>query len=111
MKQRPDLPPRARGRTARRLTSAAVLGRLELPVCQDCQAVQYPVRDICRSCLSENLRWEAVTTGGVVLAVTTIRHSTDPYFQAHKPLLMGSVKLDTGPVAVVRLASGLAAGA
>ncbi len=111
MKRRPDLPPRVRGRTARRLTSAAALGHFELPVCQDCKAVQYPVRDICRNCLSENLRWEAVAVGGVLLAVTTIRHSTDPYFQAHRPLAMGSVKLDAGPVAVVRLVAGLAAGA
>ena len=111
MKRRPDLPPRLRGRTARRLTSAATRGQFELPICQDCKAVQYPVRDICRNCLSENLRWEAVAAGGSVLATTIIRHSTDPYFQAHRPLAMGSVKLDAGPVAVVRLAAGLAAGA
>jgi NAD(P)-dependent dehydrogenase (short-subunit alcohol dehydrogenase family)/uncharacterized OB-fold protein len=108
MKRRPDLPPRTRGRPARRLTSAAALGRFELPVCQQCRAVQYPVREICRNCLSDDLRWEAVSATGVVLSVTTIRHSTDPYFQAHRPLLMGSVLLDAGPVVMARF-SGEAA--
>jgi NAD(P)-dependent dehydrogenase (short-subunit alcohol dehydrogenase family) len=57
------------------------------------------------------LRWETVDAAGTVLAVTTIRHSTDPYFQAHRPLLFGSVKLDVGPVVMARFAaSGAPAG-
>ena len=108
MKRRPDLPPRLRGRPARRLTSAAALGRFELPVCQACKTVQYPVREICRNCLSDNLKWESVSAGGTALAITTIRHATDPYFQSHRPLGFGSVKLDTGPVVVARFATGSA---
>jgi NAD(P)-dependent dehydrogenase (short-subunit alcohol dehydrogenase family)/uncharacterized OB-fold protein len=106
MKRRPDLPPRARGRVARRLTSAATVGRFELPVCEACGSVQYPVREICRECLSDKLKWQPVATGGTMLSTTAIRHSTDPYFQRYRPLGMGSVKLDAGPVAIVRFALG-----
>lgn len=108
MKRRPDLPPRPRGRPARGLTSAATRGRFELPVCQACRAVQYPVREACRNCLSDNLRWEAVEAGATVLSSTNIRHSTDPYFQQMRPLGMASVKLDAGPVAIVRCEAGSA---
>lgn len=110
MKRRPDLPPRVRGRTARHLTSAAARGHFELPVCQACRTVQYPVREICRNCLSDNLRWEQVAAHGKALAVTTIRHSTDPYFQAHRPLFFGSVKLDAGPIVIARFPDAAAAG-
>jgi NAD(P)-dependent dehydrogenase (short-subunit alcohol dehydrogenase family)/uncharacterized OB-fold protein len=108
MKRRPDLPPRLRGRPARRLTSAAALGRFELPVCQACKTVQYPIREICMNCLSDKLKWESVIASGEVLAATLIRHATDPYFQAHRPLGFGSVKLDAGPVVVARFAPGSA---
>jgi len=104
MKKRPDLPPRARTRPARPMTSAAVRGRFELPVCQSCRSVQYPVGEICRSCLSSDLRWEPVPGEGTVLSSTVIRHATEAYFQKHRPILMGTVKLDAGPVVMARLA-------
>jgi NAD(P)-dependent dehydrogenase (short-subunit alcohol dehydrogenase family)/uncharacterized OB-fold protein len=106
MKRRPDIPPRLRGRPARRLTSAAAIGLFELPVCQVCKTAQYPIREICQNCLSDNLKWEAVPPGGTALAATTIRHSTDPYFQAHRPISMGSIKLDAGPVVMARFTAG-----
>ena len=104
MKRRPDLPPRNRGRVSRRLTADAAFGRFELPVCQDCRTVQYPIKEFCQNCLSVNLRWEAVAATGTVTASTIIHHSTDPYFVSQRPILTGSVKLDAGPVAIVRLA-------
>jgi NAD(P)-dependent dehydrogenase (short-subunit alcohol dehydrogenase family)/uncharacterized OB-fold protein len=103
MKKRPDLPPRARTRPARRLTSAATRGRLELPVCQACRSVQYPVGEICGACLSNELRWESVEATGTLLSSTVIRHATEAYFQKQRPILMGSVRLDAGPVVLARL--------
>ena len=41
------------------LTAAAARGRFELQVCQDCGAVQYPPREVCRACLSHRLVWRA----------------------------------------------------
>jgi len=108
MKKRPDLPPRMRGRPARRLTSAAVRGAFELPVCQSCRNVQYPVGEICSACLSSELRWESVPRTGTVLSATVVRHCTEAYFQKQRPILMGSVRLDAGPVAIVRMSADCA---
>src|SRR5271155_1214932 len=55
--RQPTLPPAARSRVALGLTAAAARGRFELQVCLDCGAVQYPPREICRSCLSHRLAW------------------------------------------------------
>lgn len=103
MKRRPDLPPRTRGRIARRLTSAAALGRFELPVCEDCGTVIFPVQEICPECLSDRLRWQPTSPAGTLLSHTVVHHSTDPYFDRVKPVAMGNVRLDAGPVIFARL--------
>lgn len=103
VKRRPDLPPRLRGRMARRLTAAAALGRFELPVCAECGTVTFPIQEICGACLSDRLRWQEVSPVGRLLTRTVIRHSTDAYFQALRPIAMGTVKLDCGPVVFARL--------
>lgn len=38
-----------------------------------------------------------------LLSQTVIRHSTEPYFQAHRPIALGSVQLEDGPVALAFL--------
>lgn len=103
VKRRPDLPPRMRGRLARRLTAAAALGKFELPVCNECGTVVFPLQEICRSCLSDRLQWRPVPSTGKVLTRTVIRHSTDAYFQARRPILIGTAQLDCGPVIFARL--------
>lgn len=103
VKRRPDLPPRARGRLARRLTAAAALGQFELPVCAECETVVFPVQELCRACLSDRLQWRAVSPVGRLLTRTVIRHSTDAYFQARRPIAMGTAQLDCGPVVFARL--------
>jgi NAD(P)-dependent dehydrogenase (short-subunit alcohol dehydrogenase family)/uncharacterized OB-fold protein len=104
VKRRPDLPPRLRGRLARRLTAAAALGSFELPVCTECGTVVFPLQELCRACLSDRLQWREVSPAGRLLTRTVIRHSTDAYFQARRPILMGTVQLDCGPVVFARLA-------
>jgi len=106
MTDHPDLPPKARGPLARRLAAAAAHGRFELPVCEECGTVQYPLRERCVRCYADRLAWRAVPPMGTLLARTVVHHSTDPYFQAHRPLQVGSVKLDAGPVALVFIAAG-----
>lgn len=103
VKRRPDLPPRARGRLARRLTAAAALGRFELPVCTECETVVFPLQELCRACLSDRLQWRPVSPVGRLLTRTVIRHSTDAYFQARRPIAMGTAQLDCGPVVFARL--------
>src|SRR5690606_31988205 len=56
-----------------------------------------------RSCLSDRLQWRPVPSTGQVLTRTVIRHSTDAYFQARRPILIGTAQLDCGPVIFARL--------
>lgn len=96
-------PQGVRSRTAHGLTAAAAEGRFALQVCQDCNAVLYPPRDACPSCLSPRLPFRDVDPNGVLVAETTIRTSTDPYFRERTPWRVGTVKLDAGPVIVAHL--------
>jgi NAD(P)-dependent dehydrogenase (short-subunit alcohol dehydrogenase family)/uncharacterized OB-fold protein len=103
-KTRLPLSPHAvRSRTAHGLTAAAARGRFELQVCLDCKAVIYPVRDACPACLSARVAFAPVANGGIVLAETTVRVSTEPYFRERVPWRVGMVKLDIGPVVIAHL--------
>ncbi len=103
-KTRLPLSPHAvRSRAAHGLTAAAAQGRFELQVCLDCKAVIYPVRDACPVCLSARVAFAPVANGGTVLAETTVRVSTEPYFRERVPWRVGMVKLDVGPVVIAHL--------
>ena len=99
----PLLPQGARSRTAHGLTAAAAEGRFALQVCEDCGHVPYPPRDACPRCLSARLTFGDVDPNGRLIAETTIRVSTDPYFRERLPWRVGTVKLDAGPVIVAHL--------
>jgi NAD(P)-dependent dehydrogenase (short-subunit alcohol dehydrogenase family)/uncharacterized OB-fold protein len=96
-------PQGVRSRTAHGLTAAAAEGRFALQRCLDCNAVLYPPRDACPSCLSARLPFRDVDPGGVLVAETTVQTSTDPYFRERTPWRVGTVKLDAGPVIVAHL--------
>jgi len=106
----PTLPPSARSRAALGLAVMAGQGRFALQVCGECKATQYPPRDACRHCLSNDLDWCDIDPDAIVLAETKIRVSPDPYFRERLPWRMGSVKLATGPVAVCHLHGEVARG-
>ena len=99
----PLLPAGTRSRTAHGLTTAAAEGRFMLQVCAECGATLYPPRDACPRCWSAQLPFRDVPPGGVVLATTTIRTSTDPYFRERLPWRIGTVALDCGPSFVAHL--------
>jgi NAD(P)-dependent dehydrogenase (short-subunit alcohol dehydrogenase family)/uncharacterized OB-fold protein len=99
----PLRPQGVRSRTAHGLTAAAAEGRFALQVCLDCNAVIYPPRDACPSCLSARLPFRDVARGGTLLAETAVRTTTDPYFRERTPWRVGTVKLDVGPVVVAHL--------
>jgi NAD(P)-dependent dehydrogenase (short-subunit alcohol dehydrogenase family)/uncharacterized OB-fold protein len=90
------LPPQTRGLPAQRWASSAARGAFELPVCQDCGAVQYPVREVCMRCLSTRLRFEPIAGGGTLLATTRLHRSNHAAFNAALPLRIGSIQLDAG---------------
>lgn len=94
----PVLPPVARSRAALGLAVMAAQGRFGLQVCAECQAVQYPPRDACHTCLSNDLPWQDVAPEGTIMAETTIRVSPEPYFRERVPWRMGAVRLNAGPM-------------
>jgi NAD(P)-dependent dehydrogenase (short-subunit alcohol dehydrogenase family)/uncharacterized OB-fold protein len=107
----PLLPPNARSRAAHGLTAAAAEGRFMLQVCADCGATLYPPRDACPRCWSARIPFRDVDPDGVVLAETTIRTSTDPYFRERTPWRIGTVALDCGPSVVAHLHGDVRQGA
>jgi len=109
--KQPLYPQSIRSRTAQGLTAAAALGRFELQKCLDCDAVIYPPRDVCPKCLSARVPFVPVRNGGQVLAETTIRTSTDPYFRERTPWRTGLTKLDVGPVVLSHLHGDVREGA
>jgi uncharacterized OB-fold protein len=80
------------------VTEGAKAGEFRLQVCADCGQVQYPPREVCGECLSENLDWQAIDGKGTVLSHTRLKASVEPYFQARLPIDVVSVRLDVGPV-------------
>jgi NAD(P)-dependent dehydrogenase (short-subunit alcohol dehydrogenase family)/uncharacterized OB-fold protein len=99
----PLSPPGIRSRTAHGLTAAAAEGRFALQVCLDCNTVIYPPRDACPSCLSLRIPFRDVDPGGTIMAETTVRTSTEPYFRERTPWRIGTVQLDAGPVIVAHM--------
>jgi NAD(P)-dependent dehydrogenase (short-subunit alcohol dehydrogenase family)/uncharacterized OB-fold protein len=85
------------------LTAAAAEGRFALQTCADCGTIFYPPRDACPACLSPRLPYRDVDARGTLVAETTVRVSSDPYFRERTPWRIGTVKLDAGPVLVAHL--------
>ena len=59
--------------------------------------VQYPPREACRQCLSEDLHWREQDGRGELLALTELHHSNDLFFRERLPWRLGLVKLRSGP--------------
>jgi NAD(P)-dependent dehydrogenase (short-subunit alcohol dehydrogenase family)/uncharacterized OB-fold protein len=103
------LPPATRSRVALGLTAAAARGRFALQVCRDCGAVQYPPREVCRSCLSHRLIWRPQEEKGELLTETTLRAAQELYFRERLPWRIGLVRLDAGVNLVAYLHAGVGA--
>lgn len=99
----PALPPAARSPLGAELTAAAARGRLELQVCAECNAVQYPPREACHRCLSTELAWQPQPDGGELISETTLHRSQEEYFQERLPWRVGMVRLDCGPTAITHV--------
>ena len=101
----PVSPPVKRTRLGRAQTAASVPGKLILQHCEACSTVQYPPREVCCKCLSDQLSWQESDNLGTVLASVALQRSLEPYFQDQTPWLLGSVQLDCGPVVLLQLPS------
>ncbi|MGI9230045.1 MAG: Zn-ribbon domain-containing OB-fold protein [Gammaproteobacteria bacterium] len=93
-----SLPVFRRGALWRPLRQAAGRGELSLQICDQCQQVQYPPREVCRSCLSDALSWQQTAAEGEVLAWTRLHASTQAFFREHLPWCMAVIRLDCGAV-------------
>lgn len=96
-------PPGARSRAALFFSAYAARGELRLQQCASCGAVQYPPRDACVACWSEQLPWTEVSPNGDLLSETTLHVSNNVYFRERLPWRIGAVKLDAGPVVTAHL--------
>ncbi|MGI9285431.1 MAG: Zn-ribbon domain-containing OB-fold protein [Pseudomonadales bacterium] len=106
--QSDSTPPSARTVLGRQLSDAAGQEHaLVLQTCKQCQTVQYPPREVCRECLGDNLAWEPVDVHGTVMASVELQHSLNDFFLEKLPWLIGSIKLDCGPVVMVHMANTL----
>jgi NAD(P)-dependent dehydrogenase (short-subunit alcohol dehydrogenase family)/uncharacterized OB-fold protein len=101
-RQLPALP-QGRSRTAQGLTAAAACGQFALQVCQHCQEVQYPPRDVCGNCLSPDLVWQGVDNSGTLIAATDIAISGEIYFRERALWRTGIVAMDCGPSVLAHL--------
>lgn len=99
----PLLPPTGRGKLAARWASTAARGAFELPTCDDCGRIQYPLRELCRHCLSANVRFKTAPRGGKLLATTRLHRSNHPYFFSRLPIRLGSIELDAGATVIAFL--------
>ena len=99
------LPPQNRTPVGKQMSHLDQTGGLKLQVCEDCNTVQYPPRELCKHCLGPKLAWAKIDAGGTVLACTTLFTSLEPYFRERLPWRIGTVKLDCGPVLMTHIAA------
>ena len=94
-----------------RMAVYAARNLLALQHCTACGTVQYPPRELCVACLTDELEWRiSDAVDGEVLAGTELHHSHDPTFRDRLPLHIGLVRLDVGPTAVCFLTDACDAG-
>lgn len=67
---------------------------IRLQTCAACGAHQYPPRDVCRTCLRDELVWTEDSGRGQLVASTTLHRSLDP--ATALPLRIGTAALDAG---------------
>ncbi len=77
---------------------------LLLQSCDDCGAVQYPEREVCRQCLGASLTPRPVDAKGRILSWTRLHASLDPWFRERLPWTIVSLELAAGAVALAHWA-------
>ncbi len=92
----PMLPPQPRSAATLALVAPAAAGRFALQCCKACGNFIYPVRNICPTCLSQDIAVTDAPAGGLLLSETTIRITGDPFFRERPPVRQGLVRADCG---------------
>lgn len=81
---------------------------ISLQRCTACGAYQYPERDLCRTCLRDELVRSENDGRGRLLAATTLHRSLEP--DTALPLQIGAVALDAGVRVITFLDRGIRTG-
>ena len=71
-------------------------GELMLQVCENCNTVSYPPRELCSNCLEDCLSWRPVDASGTLLAHVKLARSFEVWFSERVPWLLVSVYLQEG---------------
>jgi len=89
-------PPKVRTLMGESFSAANYQGILKLQHCEECDSVNYPPRERCFNCLSDELIWRETDPDGVILSTTELHHSQWEYFKrkiGQQPWAMASVLL------------------
>jgi|GEM_PF-688008 len=100
-------PPKRRTFLGQAFTTANYGGALYLQHCEQCDAPQYPPREVCQHCLSGELSWCATGTKGLLLNRIALHHSLWEYFKRRimdAPWPIATVKLECGEIVFAHLA-------
>lgn len=92
-------PPKQRTPRGQDFTAANLACALSLQKCSECENTNYPPREVCESCLSDQLLWKPADTSGRLLQAVELHHSLWEFFKRR-------MKKNTWPIASVRLAAG-----
>ena len=100
----------SRAATMQPMDEAAATGRLALQHCTACGTGQYPPRELCRACLSDQMAWTLADAAPAhLLATTSVHHSFEP--ETPVPQRIGLVRLAMGETALCFLDAGVQPGA
>lgn len=89
------------------MIESAARGNLALQRCVKCGTLQYPPRELCSTCLADQLEWRTTDSEhGEVLASTVLHHSHEAMLRDALPIRVGLVRLDPGPSVVCFLTEG-----
>ena len=98
------LPPTGRTPIWRHITKVAKSGDFVLQVCQACEKVQYPPRELCKDCLQDKLEWQKLSSHGELISHTRLHASTNAFFREHLPRQIALIKMDCGPIIFAHIA-------
>jgi uncharacterized OB-fold protein len=98
------LPPSGRTPVWRHITKAAKSGDFVLQVCQACETVQYPPRELCKDCLQDKLEWQKLSPQGELISHTNLHASTNAFFREYLPRKIALIKMDCGPIIFAHIA-------
>ena len=99
-------PPKTRTLLGASFSAANFQGVLKLQHCQACSEINYPPRELCKRCLSDQMRWTDTNPEGVILSVSELFHSQWEFFKrkiAHAPWPIVTVEV-AGQVLFAHLA-------